>query len=637
MNFWDKQQKAKHYSVLLGFLFVVAVMTTIVVMNGLVGLVLYIFQNDQSILWHRYSVAIMSAMLLVILGGSLLETFRLREGGRALAKRLGARRINPTATVPEERLLKNVVEEISVASGVHPPVLYILDDEAGINAFVAGYRPFDMVLIVTWGMLQKLDRQELQGVIAHEYSHILHGDPQLNLRLMALVSGLLSVSQIGSWIAQFGFSVSSRGASKDRHADAVFMLIGSAIWLIGSFGVFMTRLIKFALIRQREYLADAASVQFTRSNGLLQALLRIRAHDMGSQLHGVYTESISHFCFGDAFHYHGWFSTHPPLDDRIYTISPAALRRAILQGRILTRQQASTVIEELQAEKIHLDNTENVPLEWEPPQPLPLIRLHPISLPANDEVKPLNAEVRHHTVRPDMIKRALSTSAGCRELLAVIMTLRQKIPCDPEHQQISRALTEAMAELDPRLYVDIFLQAIQEMGEVPISAARQVLNRLAEIIQSDGHIGLLDMLLLERVKSHFHLLPDSVPVALEDSTTAIVSLVEALLHVQNISDEKTNQARVLVLRTILSPAQLLDIDLYKVKNKPINLGQVLHQLSGLLKREKMNVLAVAETCLWVDTRMTQEEQDVLDLLYWRFGFESQMVMEHTNKKMMLEI
>lgn len=617
-------------------MFLLAVIMTIMVMNGLVGLVLFIFETDQSIIWHRYSALIVSLMLSVILGGSLLETFRLREGGRALAKRLGARRIDLNATVPEERLLKNVVQEMSVASGVQPPVIYVMDDEAGINAFVAGYRPFDMVLIVTWGMLQQLDRQEMQGVIAHEYSHILHGDPQLNLRLMALVSGLLSVSQIGSWIAQVGISFSSRGTAKDRHSDALFMLLGSAIWLIGSFGVLMTRLIKFAIIRQREFLADAASVQFTRSTGLLQALLRIRAHDLGSQLHGVYTESISHFCFGDAFHHHGWFSTHPPLDDRIYTISPAALRRAVLQERVLSRHQ-TTIQPELQAENIDLDNTENVPLEWVPPQPLPLIRLQPVSLPAKDEVKPLTTEVRHHAVRPDMIKRALSTSAGCRELLAVVMALRQNIACEPEKQQISRAIVEAMAELDPRLYIDIFFQALEHMGEIPISAARQVLTKLADIIQSDGHIGLLDVLLLERVKAHFHLLPDSVPVALEDSTTAIVSLVEALLHVQNVTEDNANKIRVRVLRTILSSAQLMEVDLYSVKNKPINLGQVLQQLSGLLKREKMNVLAVAETCLWVDTRMTQEEQDVLDLLYWRFGFESQMLMDHTNKKMALEI
>jgi Zn-dependent protease with chaperone function len=637
VDFWNRQLQAKRYSLLLGILFLIAVMLTIFVMNALVGLVLFIFQTDQSIIWHHYSGCIVSLMLFIIVGGSLLEMFRLREGGRALAKRLGARRINLNATVPEERLLKNVVEEISIASGIQPPVLYVLDNEFGINAFVAGYRPFDMVLIVTWGMLQKLDRQEIQGVVAHEYSHILHGDPQLNLRLMALVSGLLSVSQIGSWIAQVGISFSSRASAKDRRSDALFLLMGSAIWLIGSLGVLTTRVLKFAIIRQREYLADAASIQFTRSTGLLQALLRIRAHDMGSQLHGVYAETISHFCFGDALYRNGWFSTHPPLDDRIYSISPAALRRAVLQERILSRDQPTAHHHELEAENIDLQNTENVPLEWEPPQPLPLMRLHPVALPVKDEVKPLNADVRQHAVRPDMIKRAMSTSAGCRELLAVIMALRQSIACEPEKQQISRALVEAMAELDPRLYVDIFLQALHHMGEIPISAARQVLTRLADIIQSDGHIGLLDILLLERVKAHFHLLPDSVPVSLEDSTLAIVLLVESLLHVQQVTETQASKARVRVLRTILSPAQLLDVDLYAVKNKPINLGQVLQQLSGLLKREKMNVLAVAETCLWVDTRMTQEEQDVLDLLYWRFGFESQMLMDHTNKKMALEI
>lgn len=644
MDFWGRQEQAKRYTLVLTILFAGAVAFTIMVMNVLIGMALYPFERTPSVFFHPLTIYIVFTMLLVIIGGSLLESYRLREGGRALAKRLGARRIQIETTVPEEQILKNVVEEMSIASGVSLPALYVLDDELGINAFVAGYRSIDMVLVVTWGMLQTLDRYELQGVIAHEFSHIHHGDTQLNLRLVAWVGGLLSVSQIGSWIAQAGFSL-QRNVQRDRQADAIFIATGGLVWLVGSLGVLMARLLKFAILRQREYLADAASLQFTRSNGVLQALLRIRAHHEGTQLHGVYTESISHFCFGQALHSHSFLATHPSLDQRIAEISPAALRRARVQERIMARKQLDENslhemnLDELQAtEQEHLKpDAAPEPIEWQPPLPLPTVRLQPITMSIQDANKPLSASMRASSKRPDVVKRALSTSTGCRELLTAILALRQHIDCEPEVHQVSRAIAEAMAKLDPRLYVSIFLQGVDALGDLPASAARQFLSRLADIIQLDGKIGLLDMLLLERVKAKLNQLPSIVPVAMENCGTAIAVLVEALLHVQKISDTEKQHSRERVLRTILNPSQLKQALKNPPTNEPVHLGQTLHQLAGLLKRERMNILAAAETCLWSDTVITQEEQDVLDLLYWRLGFEPKSMKDYNAKKIALEI
>ena len=645
MDFWGKQEQAKRYTFMLTLLFASAVAVTIFVMNFLVGMVLYPFERSPSLFFHPLTPYIISTMLVVIIGGSLLESYRLREGGRALAKRLGARRIQFETTVPEEQTLKNVVEEMSIASGVSLPALYVLDDELGVNAFVAGYRPIDMVLVVTWGMLQTLDRHELQGVIAHEYSHIYHGDTQINLRLVAWVGGLLSVSQIGSWIAQAGFSL-QRNVERDRQADAIFVAAGGLVWLVGSLGVLAARLLKFAILRQREYLADAASVQFTRSNGVLQALLRIRAHDTGTQLHGVYTESISHFCFGQALHSHSLLATHPTLDQRIYAINPAALRRARVQDRIVARKQlyGNAVDEDLTVEELRATEQEQLqaeielePIEWQPPLPLPTVRLQPVAVNIKDAVQPLSNSLRNSSARPDVVKRALSTPTGCRELLAAIMALRQHIDCEPEKHQVSRAIVEAVAKLDPRLYISIFLQGVDGLGDLPASAARQFLSRLADIIQLDGQIGLLDMLLLERVKARLNQLPAIVPVSMENCGTAITVLVEALLHVQELNAVDEQKSRERVLRTILNPLQFKQAMQHSMTHQPVNLGQILHQLAGLLKRERMNVLSAAETCLWANTKITQEEQDVLDLLYWRLGFEPKTMVDYHAKKIALEI
>lgn len=635
MDFWTRQEQAKRYTFILSVLFLLAVFFTVLLMDVVVGIFLFVFRDNPSVFFHEYSLIITLVMLCIVVLGSCIEWFRLREGGRALAARLNARRIFIDATVPEEQLLRQVVEELSIASGVPAPALYVLDDELGVNAFVAGYMAYDRVLVVTWGMLQTLDRYELQGVIAHEYSHIRQGDTALNLKLMALLSGLLGISMLGSWVAQSGFSL-QRNFRHERYADAPFIVAGGLIWLIGCTGVLMARLIKFAILRQREYFADAASVQFTRSYGVLQALLRIRAHHVGTQLHGVYTESISHFCFAQALSQNSWFSTHPDIDDRILSINPAALRRALVQDRIMARKQA--VPDEVRAqEDILLPVKDQEPIEWQPPEPLPKIRLNPVSVGTKDAIKPLNPQLRLGMTRPDVIKRALSTPTGCRELLAAILALRQQVSCEPEQQQISRAIVEALAKMDPRVYFSIFLQAVERLGELPASASRQLLTRLADIIQSDNHIGLMDVLLLEHVKARLNQLPPVVPVAMDKCANAIAQLVEALLHVQRLHPEQIDMARERVLRTILSRQQLEDLELQEIMDGEINLGQVLQQLSGLLRREKMNVLAVAETCLWVDTHMTQEEQDVLDLLYWRLGFEAKSMVDHKAQLMSLEV
>jgi Zn-dependent protease with chaperone function len=216
------------------------------------------------------------------------------------------------------RRLRNVVEEIAIASGVPVPEIYVLDQEPGINAFAAGFSPADAAVAVTRGALEKLNRDELQGVIAHEFSHILNGDMRLNARLVAVLHGMLVIGLAGRALLPRR-SVGIRGSS------GLSMLFGSALVAIGSLGTLAGNLIKAAVSRQREFLADAAAVQFTRNPaGIAAALKRIGGLTAGSRLHGAGVEAVSHMFFGAvrAPLFDDWLSTHPPLEQRIRAVEP---------------------------------------------------------------------------------------------------------------------------------------------------------------------------------------------------------------------------------------------------------------------------------------------------------------------------
>src|SRR5438270_13188515 len=231
--------------------------------------------------------------LAVISIGSVFKTLQLASGGSVVAELLGGRLINSNTSDADERKLLNVVEEMSIASGVPVPQVYVMDSEAGINAFTAGHSPSDAAIGVTRGCTKMLSRDELQGVIAHEFSHILNGDMRLNIRLMGVVFGILCLAIIGRVLLQ----TRSR-SSRDRNP---LPLLGLALVVIGSIGVFFGRLIQAAVSRQREFLADASAVQFTRNpEGIAGALKKIGGlGEMGSRLSQSHAEEASHMFFGN--------------------------------------------------------------------------------------------------------------------------------------------------------------------------------------------------------------------------------------------------------------------------------------------------------------------------------------------------
>ena len=251
---------------------------------------------------------------LVILAVSGWNIVQLGSGGKAVAQMVGARRVSPDTKDPLERRLVNVVEEMSIASGVRVPGVYVMDGEEGINAFAAGYDVSDSVVAVTRGTLETLNRDELQGVIAHEFSHILNGDMRLNIRMIGVLAGIVFIGSIGEFLIR-----SQRGGSDSKGTVPIF-LGGLALLLIGYIGLFFARLIKASVSRQREFLADASSVQFTRNpDGIAGALDQIGVSPAGALIANRHAEDLSHMFFGQGIvvKLAGLFDTHPPLEERI--------------------------------------------------------------------------------------------------------------------------------------------------------------------------------------------------------------------------------------------------------------------------------------------------------------------------------
>jgi Zn-dependent protease with chaperone function len=336
MNFFQHQEAARKKTGLLIVYFALAVVSIIVATYAVVGAILAYgqsrvgsFQPDAVLLWDPgLFLSVAGIVMLIVAVGSAYKMLQLSKGGAAVARLLGGRQIDPAATDPDERRLLNVVEEMSIASGVPVPAVFVMDDEQGVNAFAAGITPQNAVICLTAGCMQLLTRDELQGVVAHEFSHILNADMKMNLRIMGILNGILVLAILGYYMMRiFGSGRSSRSSSgKAKGGGAALAIIGLAVMIIGYIGVFFGNLIKAAVSRQREFLADASAVQFTRNPaGIGGALKKIGGLTVGSRIRSHHAAEASHFFFasGVTSWVSGLFATHPPLAERIRRIDPA--------------------------------------------------------------------------------------------------------------------------------------------------------------------------------------------------------------------------------------------------------------------------------------------------------------------------
>ena len=333
-NFFESQDIARRNTTRLVILFVLATLAIMVSIDLLLGATLGYLGRDPdtgAIDWtlaaspQLLGVAVIGT-LVVVGGGSLFKVAQLRGGGRVIAEELGGRLLNPDTSVPSEQQLLNVVEEMAIASGTPTPSVYLLDNEQGVNAFAAGFTPSDAVIGVTQGTVERLGRDELQGVIAHEFSHILNGDMRLNIRLIGLLHGILIIGMIGYFLLRMAmFSGYRHRRSRDGGNQLPFLALGAGLMAVGFFGTFFGNLIKAAVSRQREFLADASAVQFTRHpKGIAGALKKIGGSLTGSTVQNPNAPEASHMFFGRATTgLSGMFATHPPLPERIRRLEPA--------------------------------------------------------------------------------------------------------------------------------------------------------------------------------------------------------------------------------------------------------------------------------------------------------------------------
>ena len=331
MNFFESQDRVRRNTTLLVVLFVLAVVALIIMTNVLIMIVFGFIdgqklRDDETLIrqmdWQTF-VAVGAGVSVVVLAGSVYKIMALSAGGKVVAESLGGQLIPRNTQDLKQRKLLNVVEEMAIASGTPAPPVYLLADEPGINAFAAGFSPRDAVIGVTQGAIDHLSREQLQGVIAHEFSHIFNGDMRLNIRLMGALNGILILGILGYYLL-YSTSFSSRRRSNDKGAVAILAL-AIGLMAIGFAGTFFGGLIKASVSRQREYLADASAVQFTRNpNGIAGALKRIGGLESGSKVENPGAAEVSHAFFAQGISgLMQWLSaTHPPLAKRILRIDP---------------------------------------------------------------------------------------------------------------------------------------------------------------------------------------------------------------------------------------------------------------------------------------------------------------------------
>ncbi len=321
MDFFDHQERARKNTGWLIIYFVLAVIGIIAVLQVVLALA-----TGESLLDLRLLGMISGGVVVVVTLGSVFKIAELSQGGGVVAEMLGGRQIDPHTVDPKEVQLRNVVEEMAIASGLPVPDIYLLPGEEGINAFAAGNQPGDAVVAVTRGTLELLTRDELQGVVAHEFSHILNGDMRLNIRLIGALNGILLLAILGNILFRTGFWTGGRvRSSRDSNGNGQLpiFVIGIALLVVGSIGAFFARLIKAAVSRQREFLADASAVQFTRNpDGIAGALFKIGRST--SKLDTPRATEASHLFFGNGVGeaFASWFATHPPISERIAAIAP---------------------------------------------------------------------------------------------------------------------------------------------------------------------------------------------------------------------------------------------------------------------------------------------------------------------------
>lgn len=641
-DFFERQSAARRNSFLLALYFLLAV----VLVAGLVSVAIYVmFSFDPGRLntsatpfnlnprgWNYLTIGkIAGPVLFLIFCGSLYKYLQLRSGGGALiAEMLGGQVIYPDTEDFHERRLLNIIEEMAIASGVTVPSVYLLPDERGINAFAAGYAQEDAVLGVTWGALHYLNREELQGVIAHEFSHILSGDMLINIRLQGLLHGILVLGLLGGSILRGAFH--SSGKSRGG-AGAAGIGIGLVLYILGYAGVFVGRLIKSAISRQREFLADASAVQFTRNPlGLARALKKIGGLDDGSRIRSPRAAEISHMYFGNgmAESWFNAFSTHPPLLERIQRLDPEfqGTYPAQVEPVAVDREEALAYA----TEAISLAAT-SIPPEQ------PELRRAKTSGDAKiagndlrqavDSPPPAQMRMARELIAslPAAVRNSARTGFGARAVIyGLLLDSRPEVraqqlaalkkDADPRvWHEFSRLLPD-VATIPPELRLPLADLAIPALKTLSLPQYKDFRQNIKTLMTSDGTIDLfeyaLHAVLLKHLRSRFG--TARKPLLLVNSLGQVrdeVSCVLSLLARYGQDDDPSAQkAMMRALRQFADRDQRYFAYLPEPQCSLKDFDQALRRLGATSMPIKQRLLAAALECIIWDSRITVREAEL---------------------------
>ncbi|WP_248798244.1 M48 family metallopeptidase [Pseudomonas sp. MWU13-2105] len=615
MNFFEHQDRARRQTGRLVLLLALAV-TCLVSLTSLTLSLLWVLFGESSVRGGRpvFDTPLIGVVALVViavvLGGSLYKRAQLSAGGKVVAESLGGRLINLAPQNLDERRLLNVVEEMALASGTPVPSVYVLDD-IGINAFAAGLSPQDAVIGVTRGAIGLLSREELQGVIAHEFSHIYNGDMRLNMRLIALLHGILLIGLIGQWVLRSDSG--SRGSSSDSSKGVILKFaIGLALLALGYAGTFFGNLIKAAVSRQREFLADASAVQFTRNpESIGGALKKIGGYSPGSQLQAPNATEFSHLYFGAGVKValDGLFATHPPLAERIRRVEPGWDGR---YPKVEPLPIAASGVQEPSAQRIKSSG--------------PTLAAafsgaavaESIAAIGDPGLKHLQMAQDTLETLPAPLKQAAHSCEGAQALIygllldSVEFLQQQQLDLlrghlSPAQASLLESLRGPLRELSPgqRLpLIDLAIPALKQLGKSEFASMKQ---NMALLIRADERVELLEWTLLRIVERNVEGLRTVTGKYRLESLAAEVAVLLSFLCLAGQADPR--QARQAFAHG--SGGLSFTLPAFRPEGGLQALEAALRRLTRLLPLQKPQLLKAMARCIGYDGEVTAGEAELM--------------------------
>jgi Zn-dependent protease with chaperone function len=622
MDFFAQQARVRGSSRRLVILFVLAVVAIVAAIDAVVWIAMghHPVEGEPP----ASNAKLLVATSLIVLAGigisSLFRIMSLSGGGKSVAESMGAVVVPPDTRDPALRRLRNVIEEVAIAAGVPVPDIYLMADEPGINAFAAGYSASDAAVCVTQGCLDNLSRDELQGVIAHEFSHVLNGDMRLNIRLMGLLFGILVLAIVGRRVIWFGGGRSSR---RGGGGGQVWM-IGLALIVVGYIGYFFGRLIQAAVARSRESLADASAVQFTRqTDGIAGALKKIAILSEGSQLQAANKQEVAHMLFGEAGSFNALFATHPPLLERIRALEPG-FREADL-ARMAAQMQPGA------APPPPAPASAPATAAGVPGLPLPPI-LTGVLAGGVATAATAPAFQRAAAVQQAMPASLAESVQQPESALAVVVALalsletevrpaQHRIVADAFGDDVQRAVqaqASALATLPPVARLPLVSLAFPALKQLPDGRQQTLLRVLDDLVKVDGRVDINEYCLARLLRIHLQEArsPRSAPVdgvkklpAVRDSVILVCTIVAAA----GCSDEAGARRAWLFAMQHAFPGEAIEWSPPPAAWQ-VPFERALDELDGLSPLAKELVIQALLRAIHTDGQVSVEEAELLRVI-----------------------